>query len=264
MTIRKLTVAAGLAGFVLVCAAACGGVGDPQSSQRVEQPSAEQSSSQSTETKKRPRVDAAVVRGMTDYDYERVTSLAALARMAPSVTLGTVVGWTDGRSRVEKNGSGYVDTSLFAVLEIKVLNSYRALDGRGGDRVYVEVPRGGEVRVDGKLPEGTKPVLATIDELNSAVPRGTRVIVVGRAAPTATELEKQTPGSTVHNVAAGHPQGTGLLRAHVQGLIFEDEQGNFVSGLADEEKEWGWVPSAKSAAGGGFSHLTDQLDALGR
>lgn len=50
----------------------------------------------------------------------------------------------------------------------------------------------------------------------------------------------------------------------MQGLIFEDEQGNFVSGLADEEKEWGWVPSAKSAAGGGFSHLTDQLDALGR
>lgn len=201
---------------------------------------------------------------MTEYDYEPAPSLKALASAEPSATLGEVVGWTDGRSLVESDGSGYVDTSYFAVLEIKVAQSYRALAGRSDeDRIYVEVPRGGEVKVDGESPEGTEPVLSTIPELNAAVPQGTQVIVVGREAPTAAEWESATSDSTVKNATAGRPEDATLLRAHLQGLIFEDSTGTFSSGLADDEDQWGWTPSTTSV-GDEFDHLVTELDSLKR
>lgn len=252
------TFATGIAALVLAGTAGCGGGSAAPTSQSPEAPTSQ------PPTAAAPAIDVSVVRGMTHYDYEPARSLQDLASGEPSATLGEVVGWSDGRSLVEGDGSGYVDTSYFAVLEIKVVEAYRAVDDHGDDeRIHVEVPRGGEVRVDGEKPEGTEPVHSTMEDLNRAVPTATRVIVVGREAPTAAELESDTPDGTVQNVTAGRPDGDNLLRAHVQGLIFEDETGAFTSGLADDEDGWGWLP-AEVPVGDGFDHLIAELDNLDR
>ena len=266
MTTRKGILTAGLAALVLAGTAGCGGGEAAPRSQSSEasmtQPSADRTAP--SPGAGAPDIDASVVRGMTEYDYEPAPSLKALASQEPSVTVGEVVGWSDGRSVVQSDGSGYVDTSYFAVLEVKVSESYRAVNGQGDDgRIYVEVGRGGEIRIDGEAPEGTEPVYSTIAELNAAVPAGTRVIVVGDEAPTATELESQTSDGTVEKAPAGHPDGVSLLWPNVQGLIFEEQTGAFASGVADDEDQWGWL-APNVPVRDGFDQLLAELDTLGK
>src|SRR5699024_5884567 len=120
------------------------------------------------------------------YDYQPAGSLRALANgkwlagdERPTVILGEVVGWSDGRSLVEsaENGSGLTWIDHYAVLEVKVAENYGTQDRYIRDsRVYVEVPRGGEQRIDGELDDDGKPSVSSIEELSSAVPKGTRVI----------------------------------------------------------------------------------------
>lgn len=264
MTTRKGILSAGLAALVLTGAAGCGGGEVAPRSQSSDDPTSRPSMAATAPLPgtEAPDVDAAVVRGTREYDYEPAPSLKALASEQPSVAVGEVVGWSDGRSVVESDGSGYVDTSFFAVLEVKVAQSYRAVDGQDADgRIYVEIPRGGEVRIDGEAPEGTEPVYSTIDELNKAVPTGTRVIVVGGEAPTASELESQTSDATVQDATAGQPDGVKLLWPNVQGLIFEDESGAFTSGMASHEDEWNWLPPDVPVREG-FDQLLAELDTL--
>lgn len=250
-----------LATIALIGAAGCG-TEDASNSASETSPAPSSSASEGSSRADPPKIDASVVRGMTDYDYEPAPSMMALAKQQPSVTTGEVVGWSDGRSVVESDGSGYVDTSYYAVLEVKVSESYRALKSQGdGGRIFVEVPRGGEVLIDGEAPEGTEPVYSTIEQLNAAVPAGARVIVAGTEALSAAELEAQTSDATVRNANAGHPEGVSLVAPNVQGLIFEESNGAFDSGIAGHVEEWGWLPDG-IRTGNGFDHLLSELDTL--
>ncbi|QIK74150.1 hypothetical protein [Nocardioides piscis] len=203
-------------------------------------------------------VDAAVVRGRSEYDFPATASVSQAARRVSSVVVGEVVGWADGRSSVESDGSGYESFLYNAVLTVKVSTS-RSAGHRPGDLISVEVQRGGEVKVDGAAPEGTEPVVASIDELAAAVPVGTRVILLASPAPTAAELRQQTPGIEVRGDGTGTTPGTTLVRPHVQGLLFRDETGAFASGVADHEEEWGWLPSG-TPVDKGFGHLVAEIN----
>lgn len=201
-------------------------------------------------------VDAAVVRGMTEYDFPRAASVSAAARKASTVVVGEVVGWSDGRSTVESDGSGYEDISYSSVLTIKV-GGHSKPAKRSGSLVYVEVKRGGEIRINGERPEGTEPVITTVDELSSAVPAGTRVILLANPARSNAQLTADNRDVVVRDKGAGKPAGATLLRPNVQGLLFQDESGEFVSGLADDERGWGWVPTRSQARG--FDYLVAEL-----
>jgi len=207
-------------------------------------------------------VDASVVRGWAHYDYDPAPAVDALANEEPSVTVGEVAGWSDGRAVEESDGQGYANISHNAVLEVVVADSVKSVGGQeSGGRIFVEVPRGGEILIDGEPPEGTEPVLSSIEELNEAVPPGTRVIVIGSRALTDAALSAEN-GGTVLPPADGQTDAT-LLRPDVQGLIFEDETGAFESGLADEEQEWGWLPPSVSPRKG-FDYLVKRLSKVRR
>lgn len=258
MKIRTGTLAVGIAVFVMATAGACGGSNATPAANGPEE-----QDSLSADARTAPAVDISVVRRDVHYDYEPASSLTEVAERSPFVAVGEVVGWTDGRSLLESDGSGYEDTEFFAVLEVKVDETYRAPSGHVEDQsIYVEVSRGGQVMIDGEEPEGTVPVFSAIDELNAAVPTGTRVISLGEEAPTASQLEIHTPGGQVQNDGAGYPQGSALLQPDVQGLLFEDGEGGFVSGLADEEQQWGWLPAGTPFTSG-FAQLVDELDRFG-
>lgn len=217
-----------------------------------------------------PSIDVSVLRRDAHYDYKPASSLTKLAsgdwldEGTATVALGEVVGWTDGRSVTEANRDGTLEwINLYAVLEIEVLEAYGPTSATGTDnRIYVEVPRGTKALVDGELPDdGGRPAFSTIEALNGAVPRGTRVIMVGAEGPTAEELRSGTPGSSVQPSARELPNGATLLWPHIQGLIFEDETGGFVSGLTDDEEQWGWLPSGMRTRDG-FEYLVSGLDGL--
>ncbi|MGL5826016.1 MAG: hypothetical protein ACRCYU_14575 [Nocardioides sp.] len=70
-----------------------------------------------------------------------------------------------------------------------------------------------------------------------------------------------TPGSTVRGEGTGLPADTVLLSPSVQGLLFKDETGAFVSGLADREGDWGWLPNDVPVAEG-FDRLLADLEPL--
>lgn len=206
-------------------------------------------------------IDASVIRGDTASDYARTDSVVAAARSATLVIEGVVEGWADGRATVESDGDGYEAFEYTAVLTVRLTGVHRKSPHRVGDLVAVEVRRGGEVRVKGRVPDGTSPVLATIDDLGRAAPAGSPVILLARRAPTAGALSEATGGLTVRNDGLGVPPGRPLLRPTVQGLIFRDADGSFVSGVADGEREWGWLPAGIPWTEG-FGFLSAQLKEL--
>lgn len=188
-----------------------------------------------------PPVDAAVVRGSSEYDFPQTKSVSEAAGNASSVLIGEVVGWTDGQTTVESDGAGYEDFSYNAVLAVKVEVPRRNAVQQEGEIAYVTVYRGGEVRIDGQ-PQGSKPSFASIEELSAAVPPATRVIVLANPAPPASQLQTDTPGAEIVSEAKGVPQDATLLEPTPQGLLFQDETGAFGSGVAEGESEWGWIP----------------------
>jgi len=256
MVKRKTILAAGLTALVVVTTAACG-ESDPD-------PAGEPSRNGLTSTRavkaptEIPDVDAAVVRGGRMYDYAPARSLSALADRHPVAVLGEVVGWTDGRSVVETDGA-FTDTSLYGVLEVKVTETYSGEVSDG--TVFVEVERGGQVRIEGKPPVPS--INKSLAELNEAVPAGARVIVVGAPAPTDSEHEAQNPAAVVEGVGEGLPAGATFLWPSVQGLLFEDEDGSFVSGEGADKDQWGWLP-ADMPVQDEFNELVTELDALDR
>ncbi|WP_460834759.1 hypothetical protein [Nocardioides hungaricus] len=208
------------------------------------------------------QIDAAVVRGRSAYDFAQTKSVTEASQKASSVLAGEVVGWSDGRSTVESDGAGYEDIARTAVLTVKVTKSYANSTERAGDLVYVEVPRGGEILVNGEPPEGTTPVLATIPELTSAVPAGTPVILLANPARSSARLAEDTPGLVVRGEGEGLPAGATLLGPTIQGLLFRDGNGAFSSGLADGEGDWGWLPASKARTDG-YEFLIAELDQIG-
>lgn len=208
-----------------------------------------------------PPVDAAVVRGSSEYDFPQTKSVSEAAGNASSVLIGEVVGWTDGQTTVESDGAGYEDFSYNAVLAVKVevprLNAVQ----QEGEIAYVTVYRGGELRIDGQ-PQGSEPSFASLEELSAAVPLGTRVIVLANPAPPASQLKVDTPGAEIVSEAKGVPQGATLLQPTPQGLLFRDETGSFGSGVAEGESEWGWIPPSVPAPKS-FDYLATEVAQLG-
>lgn len=205
-------------------------------------------------------VEARVVRGMREYDYAPTSSIVQAASEVAVTIEGAVVDWSDGRSTVESDGSGYEGIAYTAVLKVRIADAHSGEIG-GDEFAYIEVPRGDEIRVDGQTPEGTEPVVTSIDELSAAVPAGTPVIILAEDALTAAQLSSETPGLEVRDDGKGLPAGAAMLQPSVQGLLFEDSNGDFVSGMADDEEEWGWIPRGVDRDER-FDYLGEQLNEL--
>lgn len=205
-----------------------------------------------------PAVDAAVVRGSADYDYEPFASITSAAAQAEVGVVGEVVSWSDGRTLIDGDEFDYS-----AVLKVRVVDTVTSGVPAGGF-AYVEVRRGGEVFVDGKpfRHEGARAAYRTVAELSTAVPAGSRVIVLGLAAPSADTLEKESATGEVVNASAGLPEGASLVSPYPQGLLFETASGGFASGYADGEADWGWVPD-DMPSGKEFAALAQQLTERG-
>jgi hypothetical protein len=255
MSVRGVLVATALAAIVAVGASGCGNESGASESAKTPPATAPIADEQ------RPQVDVSATRMTADYDYEPAPSVSDLAQSRASVVLGEVAGWSDGRVLLESDDPGFQDFSYTAVLTLEVTRSYRG-DDKQGDVVYVEIPRGGEIRVDGELPDnGTEPVLSTIEDLTEAVPTGTRLLLLGGPARSGAELLADSPDSEVLQPGTGYPDGAPLLVPHVQGLLFENETGDFVSGLTDDEDERGWLPPG-AAPSSGFERLIQELDSM--
>lgn len=241
---KNLLVTATVAVTTCLSVAACGADSEPSAA-----PAAASSHARG--------VDASVVRGMTDYDFAQTKNVNAAARKASTVVVGEVLGWADGRTTVESDDPAYEAIAHTAVLSVKVSKSMGPGKASVGDVLQVEVPRGNEVLVDGAAPAGTTPVLRSISELERAVPAGTQVIVLANAARTESQLRADTPGLVVRD--KGKVAEGSLLSPTVQGLLFRDTNGDFVSGLADGEGDWGWLP-ASTPQSHRFSALVAQLE----
>jgi hypothetical protein len=223
---------------VAMLVSACGA--QPESEESTEN-SAPQSRQQDT-SNEMPDVNAAVVRGARQIDYPGTASVVEAADKVRTSLQGEVVGWSDGRSTVESDGSGYEAIAYSAVLKVRVREAYSPDAVAKSKYVYVEVPRGNAVKVDGEAPKGTEPVITTVEELSKAVPEGTPIILLADPAGPPEQVERATPGLSVRNDGKGLPDRATLVTPSVQGLIFRDETGAFASGMAEDEGSWGWVP----------------------
>ncbi|WP_408897743.1 hypothetical protein ACJ5H2_01220 [Nocardioides sp. R1-1] len=116
--------------------------------------------------------------------------------------------------------------------------------------------------VDGQPPADTTPVLTTIEELTTAAPAGTRVILLANPARSADQLAADTPGLVVEGEGTVLPAGAPLLSPRMQGLLFRDETGAFASGLAEGEGDWGWLARG-TPRNREFASLVDELDRMG-
>lgn len=206
----------------------------------------------------RPVVDAAVVRGSADYDYEPFASITSASEVAEAGTVGEVVSWSEGRALSDGDEVDYS-----AVLKVRIVDALKP-DGLSGEIMYVEVRRGGEVMVDGKpfRHEGARAAYRTIEDLDKAVPAGTRVIVLGLIAPSDKTLETESVTGHVVHSGAGLPAGAALVSPYPQGLLFETASGGFASGYADGETEWGWLPDI-TPPDRGFATLVQQVTERG-
>lgn len=158
----------------------------------------------------RPAVDVSVVRcGSGSFDYEMFSSVTEAARSVDTVVSGTVEGWEPGREVQQDD-----ELAKFAVLEIKV--EAATGDHKVGESAFVEVSLGSTLFDESGaeiIPlEGTKCTRTTVAELQDAVPAGARVLVLAEAAEG----------------------GDSLLAPVPQGLLLEEADGGFGSGVADQ------------------------------
>lgn len=228
-------------------------------------PSTSPTGAPSPDVHPRPDVDAAVVRGTVFHDYEPFASLTDAAQEKPVAAAGRVVDWADGRSIV---ASGYAQR--YAVMAVEIEGPAKTADSVYDSTIYVSIPRGGEdVDDDGEplIVDDPRNTMRSIDELEVAVPVGTRVIVVG--GPTASiEEQEYAPGVKVASADAGLPEGAHSVDPHPQGLLFETRAGGFVSGMAVDEDLANWAVHAAQLAGndatstaspGSFENLLSEL-----
>ncbi|MDT0202877.1 hypothetical protein [Nocardioides sp. AE5] len=209
-----------------------------------------------------PSVDGEIVRGEAHADYDVAASVVGAAEPATVVVIGRVKSWAEGR--IIHDGDSALKS---AVLEVEVETS---LVPRTVESAFVEIDRGGtlidEEGNEVELHDGATYVQRSVEELRQAVPVGTRVVVLGVAAPTDEEIAS-TGGQQVIE-AWVPPHGDDQLVSPVQqGLLFEDADGSYVSGVADQEDvEFGDWPAAgeRGDAGGSdgyFDQLVDELTA---
>lgn len=140
-----------------------------------------------------------------------------------------------------------------------------ALTGDGGRSLDFDV-RGYEVVGPDGNPirePGARSSVLTVDELEQAAPPGVRIAVMGTTVSRAPHGDD--PTWRHENVDAGLPGDAVVTQPDVQGLILEDESGDLVSGMVDDDPAtWGpdWrPPGAKAAARGtAFDWLADQID----
>jgi hypothetical protein len=156
------------------------------------------------------------------------------------------------------------------VLTVEVDEAAKVLNPSQETTVHVSVPRGVEDLDETGNPiihEGKRGTVCSMEELERAVPVGTRVIVLG--SPTVSVAEQEyAPHVTVESPDAGLPTGGTLVDPYPQGLIFETASGGFVSGAADDQDLAPWAANAATEAGNGankgnspgsFNNLVDEL-----
>jgi len=197
-------------------------------------------------------IDGATLRGWNDYDYDVQSSIAAVARTAETVVAGEIASWADGRL------AGSEDTlDKYAVLEVAVDQTFVA--DADPNLVFVEVSRG-HAALDEDGNELENSVQASVRELEAAAPVGTRVIVLGQPAPSDEDLGDQ-PGNELLTGWEPPSDTAQLLSPVPQGLLFEDRNGRYVSGVADQhDVEFGDWPATKGRADG-FEQLIAELTA---
>lgn len=210
-----------------------------------------------------PAVNGEMIRGTVDYDYDVGSSISHVANRAEDAVLGTVVSWEDGRAIQEGD-----DLSRSAVLGIQVEETF--LPGSATKTVFVEVPRGG-VLVDKegkhlKLEAGAKYSERSISDLEKAAPIGTRVLALTIRAPSDDEAAPESGQKIVKGWTPPF-KGAELMSPLPQGLLFEDSDGTYVSGVADQaDVEFGdWTASKGSktmTAASPFDGLISQLEDL--
>lgn len=213
----------------------------------------------------RPTVDASVVRGGAQYDYEPTTNLPDLVDRTPVAVAGTVTEWAEGRSIIDGN-----DAERYAVLTLRVDTAAKTLTAVQEETIYVSVYRGTEALDDDGNPillEGAPSSVTSVGELRRAVPEGTRGIVLG--SPTVSvEEQEYAPYVTVVDANAGVPDGASLIDPWPQGLIFETSNGGFDGGIVDADELAGWSESAARDVGsdatrpedaGSYENLLAQL-----
>ena len=176
---------------------------------------------------------------------------------------GTVSGWSPGRTVAAEDDDGTLDRSLFAVLEVTVESDH----GRAAapPTLDVEVARGRDT-ADSEGHQTTDKdervyMYRTLDDLRAAVPVGTRVVVIGTAAPSTAQLHDE--GSLV-DVPRAVPTTATLVRPLPQGLLFEAADGTLVSGVGElPDVLVGDWPGAHDPARATFDAVVSDLEAVG-
>jgi len=204
-------------------------------------------------------VDGETVRGSADYDYDVASSVVEAAQAARTVVAGTVVSWTEGRA--VRDGD---DQRLSAVLEVLIDQAFATEEPV--ETIFVEVQRRG-VLVDEagnvlELDEGASYDERSVSDLENAVPIGTRVLVLAVDAPSDEEIAATGGGQQVVTSWSAPRDGAELVSPLPQGLLFEDADGTYVSGVADQaDVEHGQWPAAQQARGTGalFEQLLAEL-----
>lgn len=225
-----------------------------------EQPSPDSPPSQTSAVPDgKPVIDAAVIRGEQHLDYEMFPSVVAAAEHATTLVSGTVAAWHPGREIRDGN-----DLWKSAVIEITVKSS--GGEQSAATKAYIEVSRGvNTVDKNGKEidpPSGRTYMQTSLEELRHAIPVGTRVIALNTLAPSDAEHEQASTYISV--VKRWDPPSTGssLLAPLPQGLLFEEADGGYASGVADQEDveidDW---PAAHKNNSSGFEQLLSQLRA---
>ncbi len=198
-------------------------------------------------------VDGEVIRGGTDYDYDVASSVAGAARNAEVAAVGTVASWSEGR--LVRDGDELIK---HAILEMKVTSTFAS--SNPVDTIFIEIQRGGTLVDDHgrevQLSDGSRYNERSVSDLRTAAPVGTRLILLGLAAPS----EDKISGEVVRRSKAAKA-GAAIFSPIPQGLLFEDAEGRYVSGVADQadvEIEQ-WPAAAENSSADLFQQLVDQL-----
>ncbi|MDD9348761.1 hypothetical protein [Mumia sp.] len=200
--------------------------------------------------------------GGRSFDFDVRESPLEVVATSPVVVTGTIASWERGVDAYDDE-----DAQRWAILAVDVDQAYVRAPGVHGAKVFVRVLRGYEVVGPDGSPTrepGAPSSVLTVDELEQAAPPGVRIAVMGTTASRTPHADD--PTWRHENVNAGLPGGAVVTQPDVQGLILEDESGDLVSGVIDDDPAtWGpgWRPSAAGSAARGstaFDWLTAQLD----
>lgn len=230
----------------------------------------------------RPTIKGDVLRNGTTYDYDVAASPSELSGESDLTVSGTVKSWSDGRAFQE--GSDLL--SRTAVLEIVVDDSDGSVptptaspspDAEPSPQtpapsastssatssarsIFVEVNRGDIPLQDGRevdQPKGQKTQLSVAD-LKAAAPIGARVVFMGGAATPDASIK----GARVTQSWQPPVAGATLLTPKIQGLLFENADGSYVSAIAEQSdvEGHGWpAAQGEKPAGDEFEELVDEV-----